>query len=253
MRPRHILPVFLLLLAAAPVAGQVRVVGRVISEDTEIPLGAAEVTLRRPDGRILKRVETGDDGTFEFTVTKVSAVQIQAKRIGYKGNTTPLLHFDRHKYIQVEVRLATDAILLAPLEVVIWSGVERSPLLDNYRFRKSVGLGTFITRQDIEKARPLKMTDMLRVVPGVIVEGSGAGFMSKIRIGRGSGHTCQTQIFLDGIRMPDPYLDELVAPGDVEGIEIYRGLATIPAEFLTPDAPCGVVAVWTRRGGVGRD
>ncbi len=253
MHARSILSVLLPLVMAAPVAGQVRVVGRVLSEETGIPLAGAEVTVRRPDGRIIKRLETGDDGVFEVTVSKVPAVQIQAKRMGYKGNTTPLLFFDRHQYIQVEVRLATDAILLAPLEVVIWSGVERSPLLDNYRRRKSAGLGTIITRQDIEKARPLKMTDMLRAVPGVIVEGSGAGFMSKIRIGRGVGHRCQTQVFLDGIRMPDPYLDELVAPGDVEGIEIFRGLASIPPEFLTPDAPCGVVAVWTRRGGVGRE
>jgi hypothetical protein len=44
-------------------------------------------------------------------------------------------------------------------------------------------------------------------------------------------------------------VDDLVAPGAIEGIELYRGTATIPAEFLTPQARCGVVAIWTRRGG----
>lgn len=39
------------------------------------------------------------------------------------------------------------------------------------------------------------------------------------------------------------------APGLVEGIEIYRGLSTVPAQFLNSDAKCGVVAIWTRRGG----
>lgn len=250
MRPCHVLFALSGLTLALPAAGQVYIQGRVISEETELPLGRAEVTARRPDGRLIKRVETGDDGAFEFVISKVTAIQIEAKRLGYKSNTTPLLHFDNHKFIQVEVRLDTDAILLAPLEVVVWSGVDKSPLLDNYRFRKSVGLGTFITRQDIEKAHPARVTDMLRMVPGIQLLGSGSGFHPVIQIGRGAGNGCQTQIFLDGIRMPDPRLDDLVAPGDIEGIEIYKGLASIPAEFLTPDAPCGVVAVWTRRGGI---
>jgi TonB-dependent Receptor Plug Domain len=249
MRPHVLLPLALGLIAA-PAAGQVRILGHVISEENQRPLGAAEVTLRRPDGRLLERVETGDDGAFEFTVTKVSAVQIQAKRLGYKGNTTPLLHFDEHRFIEVEVRLATDAILLAPLEVVVWSGVERSPLLDNYRRRLSMKLGTFITRQDIEKAHPVYVSDLLRTVPGVQLLGSGLGGRPLVQIGRGVAKGCQTQIFLDGVRMPDARLDDLVDPGSVEGIEIYKGLSSIPPEFLTPDAPCGVVAVWTRRGGV---
>ena len=48
---------------------------------------------------------------------------------------------------------------------------------------------------------------------------------------------------------PDFRIDEVISPGSVEGIEVYRGLSTVPAEFLNPDAECGVIAIWTRRGG----
>jgi len=40
-----------------------------------------------------------------------------------------------------------------------------------------------------------------------------------------------------------------VAPEDVEGIEIY-GAAEVPTELFMADAGgCGIIAVWTRRGG----
>jgi hypothetical protein len=28
---------------------------------------------------------------------------------------------------------------------------------------------------------------------------------------------------------------------------VYRGLSGVPAEFLTPEARCGVIALWTQR------
>jgi hypothetical protein len=45
-----------------------------------------------------------------------------------------------------------------------------------------------------------------------------------------------------------PTIDDVVTPNVTEGIEVYRGVATVPPEILSPDAMCGVVAIWTRRG-----
>jgi hypothetical protein len=79
-----------------------------------------------------------------------------------------------------------------------------------------------------------------------------------VTFGRAAGNGCATQIFVDGFLVNrggpggvnDIRLDDVVSPGSVEGIEIYRGLSTVPAEFLNADAACGVIAVWTRRGGI---
>jgi hypothetical protein len=252
----RLLPLLTVLLAAPAAANaqQVRVVGRVIANDTERPLGAAEVSVRRSDGTFLLTTETDSTGAFEFVVTRTSSVRIYAERFGYQSAFTPLLHFDGHRFIQVEVRLDTDAILLAPLEVVVWSDVDRSPLLDNFRQRRVNGAGIYITRVDIEKRRPMYVTDLLRTVPGVQIVASGSGSRPRIEIGRGVGQGCSTQIFVDGMLMNrggvnDVRLDDVVSPGSIEGIEIYRGLSSIPPEFLNPDSDCGVVAVWTRRGG----
>jgi hypothetical protein len=244
----------LALALAAPLAGQeVRIEGRVIADVTAHPLPSARVTAFRPDGKLIKRVESDSAGMFEFTVAGHSAVRLRAEHIGYKAVTTPMLHFDDRSYFQVEVRLDTEALLLAPLEVVVWSAVDPSPLLDNFRRRVASGSGVYITRADIQARRPMFMSDMLRSVPGVVFEGAGAGARPRINIGRSSAMNCQTQIFVDGLLATrggaDVRLDDLVNPMSVEGIEIYRGLSTVPPEFLNPDAKCGVIAVWTVRSG----
>lgn len=258
MRWRFLLLLGLCLIPLTPAAAQqVRVTGRVIANDTERPLEGAGISVRRADGTFLLALETDSTGAFEFVTTRTSAVRLYAQRLGYKAASTPLLHFDGHRFLQVEIRLDTDAILLAPLEVVVWADVDRSPLLDNFRERRAAGAGVYITRRDIEARRPMYVTDLLRTVPGVQLVGGGGGTRPRISLGRGTADGCATQIFVDGMLMNrggtanDIRLDDVVSPGSVEGIEIYRGLSSIPPEFLTPESPCGVVAVWTRRGGSG--
>lgn len=258
------LPALLLLILplAAPAAAQVRIVGRVVDDLTERPLGAAQVTVRATDGRFLGRVETGETGTFEFSVDRVSSARIDIRRMGYAANAMPLLHFDGRKFFQVEARLAPDAILLAPLEVIAWSDVDPSPVLEGFRQRLRGGMGLYITREQIEQRRPAYVADLLRDVPGVTVTGSGSGNRPTIQVARSlSANDCQTQIYVDGFLMnrragvggggpfADFRLDDAVSPLSIEGIEIYRGLSSVPAEFLNPDAKCGVIAIWTRRGG----
>lgn len=262
MRARYLFCLLLSLWAAVPAAGQtVRIVGRVVDDATQRPLGDAQVALHGASGRYLGRTETAGDGTFEFEVSSVSAVRIDARRISYKSNLTPLLHFDGRTFFQVEIRLDPDAILLAPLEVLAWSKVEPSPFLESFKQRVETGMGIYITREQIEKRRPSRVADLLREVPGVAVTGSGGGNRPTIQVGRSLvTPDCPTQIWVDGFLMnrrfggrnggptADFRLDDAVSPLSIEGIEIYRGLGSVPAEFLNPDAKCGVIAVWTRRG-----
>ena len=259
MCKRILFPVLFGVLFAVPAAGQVRVVGRVIDDLTEMPLAQAQVRLLAPDGSTLSRTETSETGRFEFEVRRVRAIRITARRLSYTANTTPLLYFDGRRFFQVEVRLDPEAILLAPLEVVAWSQQVESPLLEAYRQRLKTGLGIYITREDVESRNPMYVTDLLREVPGVILTGSGSGLRRTVSMARSS---CATQIFLDGFPLNrrlasagspmDFRIDDVVVPSSIEGIEVYRGLSTVPPEFLSADADCGVIAIWTRRGGANR-
>ncbi len=54
----------------------------------------------------------------------------------------------------------------------------------------------------------------------------------------------------DDPRTPEPSLDDVVNPETVEGIEVYRTAAQVPAEFGGSGifTRCGVLVIWTRRG-----
>jgi hypothetical protein len=57
---------------------------------------------------------------------------------------------------------------------------------------------------------------------------------------------CFPIVYLDGYRTGGASIDDLVFPSDVEGVEVYKGLSEYPGQFASPDARCGVIAVWTR-------
>lgn len=251
----------LLLLAGPSAFAQstpTRLSGRVIEDATTQPIEGAMVEILTARGRILARVATDADGRFRATLPTESGYRFRAGRIGFARVTTPVLWADDRNIVEVEIRLDPEAVLLAPLEVTAWARTVRpSTVTEGFRDRLASGLGYFFTRSDVERRAPTYVTDMLAGVPGVQLRASGRGARRHIYMSR-TGEHCQAQIFVDGFLLngrsrmtadPDFTLDDAVSPGSVEGIEVYHGLATVPAQFLNPDSRCGAVVVWTRRGG----
>ncbi len=251
----------LVLLGAARGSAQVRVSGRVVEEQGGGPLASAHVVFRTPEGRYITRVWTDSAGAFEVLINNAEGVKIRAERAGYLPNTTPTLYFDGRSFYRVEVRLDTDAVLLAPLEVLARSDVDPSHFLDAFRHRLALGNGRYITHADIERQKPMYVSDLLRTLPGIEVTTDGSGHRGVVQVARSRGKFCSTQIFIDGMLANPPAanasgsgfdvfrIDDVISPYSVEGIEVYMGLSTIPPEFLTADAQCGVIAIWSRRGG----
>ena len=111
--------------------------------------------------------------------------------------------------------------------------------------RKRFGNGVYITRQMIEEAKPVLMTDMLRGIPRVEVEAYRfATEPVEVRIGYGAT-ACIPMYFLDGTEAKNFTLDE-VRPIEVEELEIYRGASETPPEFRKMGNTCGAIVVWTR-------
>lgn len=252
------------LLATAPaltqgqVGDSVRLQGRVIESDGTRPIAFVEVTVLDRDLRRLSHLQTGKDGTFSARVlSDREGVYLLAERIGYRTNRTPFLWFDEHSSFELEIRLDRDALLLAPLEVVAREKRE-SPVLEGFHARVNQGMGYYVTREQIDEANASLVTDLLATVPGIELRSSGRGLRRIVQMSRSrSLLACPTQVYVDGMRLntnmgsPDGQqvaIDDYVRPGSVEGIEVYKGLSTVPAAFLNEFADCGVVVIWTRRG-----
>lgn len=259
------LPAMALLLAAlaagTPAGAQVvQVVGTVLEENSSTPIAGARVEVYDVGWRSRGVAVTGADGRFTLRLREQPGYRVRATRAGYRTNNTPVLWTDGHDFLQIELRLDRNSVLLAPIEIVARSRRQPSAVLASFRSRLRTGMGQYITRDDIEKRHPPAVTDLLATVPGVRLESSGTGFRRTVYLTRAIAgpRDCPAQIFIDGfpLQRGNPFtnvdpgfaIDDVVSPDAIEGIEIYRGLSTVPAEFLTPNAHCGVVAIWTRRG-----
>jgi hypothetical protein len=247
----------LALLFPAAAGAQAHLQGRVIDHTGGEPIAGATVVLQDERGRASARTITDTAGVFGFAVERPGPVRLQVDRIGFRRTVTPVLDLHGYTTTVVEVRMDVAAVPLAPLEVVTRSRPGVSPTLAGFDRRRRAGTGSFLTREEIAERKVSRVSDLLASVPGVSIQ-RRAVFMAR-------GQTCPAQIFVDGFHLnrstgPLPGrrgrtttdlfpIDEVVRPEALEGIEIYQGLSRMPAEFLTPGSACGVVAVWTRRGG----
>lgn len=214
--------------------------GTVLTADAA-PVAGALVELEFAAARALS-VTTGEDGTFAFAKAPRGRAVLRVRRIGFVPDSAALM-------LGAD---ATDAltVLLVPVPqqlapVVVRAPRQVGPLAAFYR-RRSTGLGHYIARADIEKRRPAYTSDLLRTTPGLsLTRGAGKSLL------RFRGSPCAPEVFLDGALLGPLELDfDTMAPGSIEGIELYSGAASVPAEFSRNfgRTACGTVLVWTREG-----
>lgn len=274
MYARALLPLVATALVAAAstvstASAQSLVRGTILDDETASPISGARLQVVSESGAYVQALVSDSAGAFAFAPKKAGRYRVDARRIGYVSTVTPALNVGARDTMDVEIRLRTDAVLIAPIEVTAW--IRPSPVLEGFHHRMKLGLGYHLTREDIEKRGSLAVSDIIMTSPGIRMRtGRNPGSKTFYTDRSLTGDDCQAQIYVDGSLVNRRHLtliatadstnrttfvhddafniDDFVSPGAVEGIEIYRGTSQIPAEFYSPDARCGVIAIWTRRG-----
>lgn len=251
---RHISPVIITVLQLAAGGGTLAaqgIVGRAADEATGRGVSNVEIILIDAEGNPGFRVLTDRYGLFRLQVPRPGTYSLRAERIGYVQTEAKEVGVLADEVVHVEIRLGQRAV---PLEPLIVTGRMRryyGPLADFQERAKRAartGVGHVITRQAIEDRHPGTVTDVLRMLPririGVHPENPNRQTVFMISAGR----PCRPQIYVDGVQMrASGGTVDMVAAGDLEGVEVYRGFGEMPAEYYD-DSGCGVVLLWTRRG-----
>ena len=220
----------------------VQVRGTVIDQQTAQPL--ANVSIRLAPTRLQAR--TTSDGKFLFPLVPLGDYELRIEHLSYQANGVSLQV--RTEDLEATVPLTAAAIPLAPITVTAFS--VRLERMGFYERRKR-GIGTFIDRREIDAMHAQSTADLLRNVPGLRLL-TQMPRRAAPRVTTLNRSSCRFRFVVDGTRVMADYEMENIPPFAIEGLEVYRGLAEVPALFraLTTSDPgtatCGVIVVWTR-------
>jgi hypothetical protein len=193
-----------------------------------------------------KLTRTDDQGRFSFPKLPHGPVELSVRRLSYRPATVSVVLSDVPPET-LRVTLVPTPAVLSSVEVSAVEVRRRANVEEFYR-RRVQGLGTYVTREDIEKRWGGAPSDMLRNTPGirfVRVVGGGRGVrFPNTSINR---RDCAPMIWVDGQKAPGMEIDEIVL-ADIEGIELYNGPATTPLQFSQGQSSntCGTIVVWSR-------
>lgn len=220
-----------------------RLVGTVTDALSNAPVTAAAVSLR---GRS-QEIQTNRQGGFILSEVPVGAYELSVRHLGY----APLRHMvnvARGATTDIQIGLVPAPLEMEPLvaTAVRLRRLEIKGFYERKRWGELLGLGAFYTVADIERRNPWLISDMIMQEASIRRAcrlGSRTCRLYTTRI----GSRCLMNVYLDGILIGEEgEADMWVSPVEVGGVEVYKGAASLPAEFTGPGSRCGVVAIWTK-------
>lgn len=231
-------------LLSAPTASGQTIRGKLLEQITDNPVPNAQVSLVAVPAQQVASTTTSSDGRFTLKAPSTGTYRLRAVVKGYRIAVSPALALNSGDDISFTWRIMPDTIYLQPIVVTANNRRSNSRLGGFYdRMQHNVG-GTFITREDIDKRRPFRVTDLLATVPGFrIVPGRFGDDVVSIE-------GCRPAVYLDGVRYPlmGEKIDNIVNAQEIEGIEAYPHVTETPPEFVYPGQSCGSIVIWSRVG-----
>jgi len=223
--------------------------GRVVSPDLKAIAGA-EVRLRGTSGLAL----SDSAGVFEIGNVDAGHVVIDARRLGYLAQQFEL-DLAPGSSRRVQLTLPVVAADLPTVHVTDTLGkparYANTHRYDQFFERKAVGIGKFITREQIDAASKSNTAELLQGMSGVKVRRIGNEW--KVQFTR-----CQMgipgiddpsefiQVFINGHYVGRASQLNDILPAEIEMMEVYKSPTELPP--AARGNGCGAVFIWTRNG-----
>jgi hypothetical protein len=229
--------------------------GFLLEAGTDRPIVDGSVVLERDGGERLDVATSDSTGRFRLLAPSGGHYFLQAAREGFLSRRGGPVSVGAGDLVEVEFRLATQPLEVDPLSVLAEAKVQLLETVGFYE-RAEHTPAHFFARDEIRKRSADRITNLLRVLPGLRVAETDHGnlvwFRSAERRGGEDGlEICHPRLIMDGIEMNPggvpALVDELVHPMDIMGIEVYASPAELPARFSEVHSACGLIVIWTGR------
>ncbi len=166
-----------------------------------------------------------------------------ARHMGYAADAVPI-DLSSRETRSVTVTLPKFVNVMDPVVV----NARRNASLDRVGFarRQKSGMGHYITPEQVARMKPLRMTDLLRQVPGLRVQYSPEGETVTSSRGVGGSGSCVTY-WVDEMRWHSTTpgdINSFVSGNEVVAVEVYHG--TAPAQYSSGMGNCTTIVLWTR-------
>ncbi len=218
--------------------GAGRLHGTVVTAEGNRPLPGALV--RISDG---PQTRANDRGEWAFVNAPAGTRVLEVRAIGYFPVQLPVDIVAGAP--PVAVPLLTFQAMLDTVRIIVSRASDRSS--GGFDLRQRTSMGRFLTEEFIARRADLWTSDLLRMVSGVRVEGTGFDRQILVRSAVGDGY-CSPAVYIDGLYMFDLSADEIdgmTSPRHIKRIEIYAGAFT-PIEFQRALSGCGALVIWTK-------
>ncbi len=222
-----------------------RVAGVVTREGSTRPV--ADATVSVPGG---PSARTNAKGEFVLDAVPAGSRTLDVRAMGFYPERLTVDAVEGAP--RVDVGLRSFRSVLDTVKVL--ANYQRYSLRRELNERQRMGIGRFITEQDIARRRPVVLSDLLMATPGLFVSRQ-TGLQQNVSMRGIFSDRCAPSLFLNGFAMfladfgSAPFsfadLDAMVNPEDVLAIEVYRS-GEVPPVLAAGMTGCGAIAVWTR-------
>lgn len=219
-------------------ARDARVTGLVIAGANQTPLANAQVTISGA-----APVRTNALGEWNVADAPLGTRALDVRAVGY---------YPEHRTIDVLDGMASQRVVLSTMKAVLDTvriravGGQTRDLMEFEARRRASGTGTYVTRDQVMRLDPHRITDLFRMKSRMRIR-LNIPDTTSIQVGE-AGMWCSPVLFINGKLFPKMSADDLdnfVDPHDLVGIEIYPG-TTAPPQFQVPLESCGSIVIWKR-------
>jgi hypothetical protein len=261
---------FLTLLFLTPLysANSQSVSGQISQRPSGTSVANAQVVLVDGQGHPKSSVLSDSVGRYAIHAPSSGKYKMLVAASGFEPVQIPELALEPNHATDLNIKLSVahpstqlEKITVTAERPVVTAPYGNTHKYDQFLMRRKLGIGTFLTREQIE-ARPVSQTaQIFQGIPGLKVTQHGTSWFihsvrcaSQLNGGGGPGSDNMDEdnpalfpiLFIDGFHVKGLSTLQDINPSQIEAIEVYQGAAQLPGD-AKGDA-CAAIYVWLKGG-----